>query len=181
MSEIILQDLTVRRALPSDVVHIQEVYYKTWLATYPDAELGITVDDIEDWFKHRHNENHLRTSVERLIVPPHGEMMLVAVLEKKVVGLCRAIKHAQWNELRALYVLPAHHRQGLGTLLWKNATKHFQMRNPTFVHVATYNSNTIYFYEHLGFRATGKHWRNEEFRMKSGSIIPEMQMALPPQ
>jgi hypothetical protein len=46
------------------------------------------------------------------------------------------------------------------------------------VEVATYNSNAIAFYKKLGFIETGRRFTNEKTRMKSGSIIPEMEMVI---
>jgi ribosomal protein S18 acetylase RimI-like enzyme len=44
------------------------------------------------------------------------------------------------------------------------------------VEVATYNANAIRFYEGLGFVDTGKRMSDPKFTMKSGAIIPEMEM-----
>lgn len=44
------------------------------------------------------------------------------------------------------------------------------------VQVATYNTNAIAFYERFGFVDTGKRWSDERFRMKSGAVIPELEM-----
>jgi hypothetical protein len=44
------------------------------------------------------------------------------------------------------------------------------------VEVATYNTNAIKFYERLGFVDTGKRISDPKLMMKSGAIIPVMEM-----
>jgi hypothetical protein len=63
-------ELTIARATPDDVLGIQDVTYYGWLATYPNAEHGITVDDIEDWYKDRHTEKRIVLGRERMANPP---------------------------------------------------------------------------------------------------------------
>ena len=40
-------NVTVTKATLGDVQGIAEVQYVTWLATYPNKEAGITIEDIE--------------------------------------------------------------------------------------------------------------------------------------
>ena len=34
-----------------DAEAIQNVFYKSWLDTYPNDKVGITIDDVEHWYK----------------------------------------------------------------------------------------------------------------------------------
>jgi ribosomal protein S18 acetylase RimI-like enzyme len=82
------------------------------------------------------------------------------------------------NQLRTIYVLPEYHRSGIGTMLW-NAVKDFiDESKDTIVQVADYNQQAINFYEKLGFVDTGKRWKDERWKMRSGAYIPEMEMIL---
>jgi ribosomal protein S18 acetylase RimI-like enzyme len=66
----------------------------------------------------------------------------------------------------------------VGTAIWHEAAKFIDPTKDTFLEVADYNENAINFYKKLGFEDTGKRITDERFRMKSGSIIPEMEMVL---
>jgi hypothetical protein len=42
------QNISISPAMPQDARSIQEIFYKTWLDTYPNQKYGITKEDIED-------------------------------------------------------------------------------------------------------------------------------------
>src|SRR5258708_6333333 len=165
-------------ATPEDVLGIQEVFYKTWIETYPNEELGITLEDIEDRLKNSFTEESIKSRIEGITNPREGEMLFVAKENQKVLGLCRVVVYEDRNQLQAIYVLPEEQSKGIGTSLWKEAKKHFDQTKKTVVHVATYNTDAISFYKKLGFVETNKVWNDEKFKMKSGSIIPQMEMVL---
>jgi ribosomal protein S18 acetylase RimI-like enzyme len=77
-----------------------------------------------------------------------------------------------------IYVLPEYQGKGIGKLLWNELSKYLDINKETFVEVATYNENAIKFYEKLGFVDTNKRFTDERFRMRSGGIIPQMEMKL---
>lgn len=162
-------------ATPEDVEGMQEVFYRTWLATYPNEERGITVDDIEDQFKDRHSEEKLVRMRERIVKFPNN-VTLVAKEGDRVIALCRIIKNENKNQLQAIYVLPEYQGRGIGNSLWQEVQKFLDSNKDTIVEVATYNKNAIGFYEKLGFSDTGERWKDEKFKMKSGAQIPEMRM-----
>ncbi|MEX0931605.1 MAG: GNAT family N-acetyltransferase [Candidatus Paceibacterota bacterium] len=168
--------LTITPITPDDVVGAQNVFYCSWLATYPNAEHGISVDDIEDMFKDRLSEEKIRIWREKIAHPPEGQTTLVAKKDGNLVGVCRVAKHPDHNQLYAIYVLPEHHGQGIGTGMWNAVQQYLDSTKHTVVEVATYNTNAIKFYKGLGFVDTGKRMSNPKFTMKSGSIIPEMEM-----
>jgi ribosomal protein S18 acetylase RimI-like enzyme len=172
--------LTITSAKPDDVWDMAELLYRTWLVTYPSVELGITIADIEERFKDRHTPHQMAQHRERLASPMPGAATLVARRGDVVVGLCWAVAHRDRNQLHGLYVLPWHHRRGIGRALWREAQKCFNPGKPTLVEVADYNAPAIAFYASLGFVDTGKRLRNPMFIMKSGAIIPEMEMRRPP-
>lgn len=161
----------------SDVVGIQEVFYKTWLQTYPNSEAGITIEDIEEHFKNRLTPETIEKRKLRILNIPENELFLVAKDEDKVVGLCRLIKHELNNELQAIYVLPEYQRMKIGYMFWEKALDFFDLKKEVIVHVATYNEKAINFYKKIGFVDTGKRFTDEKYKMPvSGSLIPEMEM-----
>lgn len=163
-------------ATPDDVWDMQDVFYYGWLATYPNAEHGITVDDIEHRYQDRHSEETLAKRRERIAHPPEGEVMLVARDGDTMVGLCRVIKHHDRNQLQAIYVLPEYHGRGIGTALWKAAQACLDPTKHCIVEVVTYNAKAIKFYESLGFTDTGKRFIEQRLTLKSGATLPEMEM-----
>lgn len=170
--------IEIKLAIPTDVVGMQEVFYKTWLATYPNEKLGITAEDIEHRYKDAFTEEALKKRAEQIANPPQGHTLLLAKEGEKVVGLCRIVVSEDNNRLQAIYVLPEYQGKGIGKMLWNEACKVFDENKDVVVDVATYNTNAIDFYKKLGFQETGKQWEDEKFRLISGAMIPEMEMII---
>jgi ribosomal protein S18 acetylase RimI-like enzyme len=172
------QEIEISIAKPEDNRGIQEVFYKTWLDTYPNEEVGITVEDIEYKYKDRFTEEGLQKSLERMMNAPKDHFVFVAKDTDVVVGVCRAEATENGNRLLALYVLPEYQGKGIGKKLWAEAQKRFNSAKDTLVNVATYNANAIEFYKKLGFEDTGRRFIEENFKMKSGNTIPEQEMII---
>ena len=72
--------------------------------------------------------------------------------------------------------------KGYGSMLMdevlNEAKKHFDKTKDTIVQMADYNHKAINFYTKLGFTDTGKRWSDEKLKMKSGAVIPEMEMII---
>lgn len=170
--------IKISGAVPEDSEGINTVLYEAWLATYPNEEIGITVDDVEESYKDRLSPERIEKGKERLRNIPENERRLVAKIDGKVVGVSRVIKEEEYNKLQTLYVLPEYQGKGVGTALWEEGKKFFDPEKDTLLEVATYNENAINFYKRLGFEDTGKRITDERFRMKSGNIVPELEMRL---
>ncbi|MDO8590186.1 MAG: GNAT family N-acetyltransferase [bacterium] len=171
--------IRITQATPEDVLGMQEVFYKTWLATYPNVEYGITVEDIRERWKNRLDDEYLAKRREQMANPPIGELTLAARDGNLVVGVCRVINLPNKNQLQALYVLPEYQGRGVGTTLWEEGRKFLDATRDIEVWVATYNTKAIAFYQHLGFRETGETDLDEHFKMPiSGNVIPEIGMVL---
>jgi ribosomal protein S18 acetylase RimI-like enzyme len=166
----------ITTAALEDVVGIQDVLYRTWLATYPSEMFGINVDDIEEMYKDRNSEETLAKRREQVSRPQ--ETTLVAKEKDKVVGLCRIIKRKDKSVMEAIYILPEYQRLGIGSSVWREAQKLLDPKKDVVVQVATYNTDAIEFYKRRGFRDTGKRWAEEKFRLKSGAVIPAMEMII---
>ncbi len=170
--------VTITTAQPDDAEGIKNVQYKTWLTTYPNAEAGITVDDIEDRFKDRVTPEAIQAQRLRLKDPQKGITVFVAKKDSAVVGACAVECGEKENYLKMLYVLPEFQGMKIGWSLWEEARKLFNTKNATFVLVADYNAKAIEFYNRLGFKDTGERITDERFRMKSGALLREMKMQL---
>lgn len=171
-------EVIISHASPEDARDIQHLLYTTWVATYPNKELGITVEDVEEQNKIRLTEERIKLAAERIKNLPDTELYLVAKTDGKVIGVCRFVKHPDKNQLQTLYVLPEFQGKGIGTRLWEEGKVFFDTTKDTSVHVATYNTNAINFYKKLGFLETGKEFTNEQFKLPSGTMIPEMEMVI---
>ncbi|MCX6713406.1 MAG: GNAT family N-acetyltransferase [Candidatus Vogelbacteria bacterium] len=168
-------EIKILIAKVEDREQIGEVFDRVWLATYPNEEYKITVDDILDHIEKR--RQRIRESREdRIKNPLKGETLLVAQEDDKVVGVCRLVVKDDRNQLQAIYVLPDYQGRGIGTMFWWEAQKYTDPKKDFFVELAVYNTNALEFYKKLGFVDTGRRMRDEKLRMKSGSIIPEMEM-----
>jgi|GEM_PF-338206 len=161
---------------PEDVSDIQTVFYKTWLATYPNEEAGITREDIEDKFKDAFSEETLQKRRESMSKFPDNIQVRVARDGDRVVGISRSVKRSDVNQLQTIYVLPEYQGQGIGHMFWKESLQFFNDKKDIIVHVVTYNQPAIEFYKKLGFVDTGKRFTEERHMMKSGAFFPEMEM-----
>ncbi len=170
--------IRITTPLPEDAKGITTVLYKTWLNTYPNEKLGITIEDIEESYKDVFSEEQIEERAERLKHIPDNQKRVVAKDSDSVVGVATMVKNDANNQLRTMYVLPEYQGKGIGTSLWNEVKNFIDPLKETIVHVADYNENAIKFYEKLGFVDTGKRWKDEKGKMKSGAYIPEMEMVL---
>lgn len=171
--------ITIRHASEDDASDIQNVYYKTWLETYPNDEVGITKEDVEESFKDSFTDQKIKDFNERLKNIPANSKLLVAVDTEtnKIIALSRIFIREDYNQLQSIYVLPEYQRRGIGNALWFEASLYFDKEKDIIVQVATYNNKAISFYESLGFIDTGKRFTEERHRMPVTKImIPEMEM-----
>jgi len=156
---------------------VNDVFYKTWLDTYPNEELGITKEDIHDKFN-KNDDEYFEKKRQEIINLPENATYIIAKNNEKVIGTLVSITREDFNEIKAVYVLPEYQGNGIGYSLWKEGVKKFDTKLDTFVNVADYNEKAIRFYERLGFIDTGERFSDERFKLKSGTMIPEMRMVL---
>ena len=171
-------EIKITDATPDDVLGIQKVFHKTWVATYPNEEHRITLEDIEHRFNDAYAEERLSKRREEILTMGSNAKMLVAKDGQEVVGLCRMNKNEEKNQIHAIYVLPEYQGKGIGTMFWKEALNFFDAKKDIVVEVATYNKKAISFYSKLGFTDTGKRFTEDRLRMRNGADLPEMEMRI---
>jgi ribosomal protein S18 acetylase RimI-like enzyme len=171
--------IVIQKPRNEDTRGILEVFYKTWLSTYPNKEVGVTKEDIEDRFKDRLSEENIKKRTEQYTNVPENELYLIAKEGTLVVGTLKVVKREGFNQLQAIYVLPEYHGKGIGTMLWNKAEEFLGKDKNIIVQLATYNKQAESFYKKLGFVDTGKRFTDESTKMPiSGVMIPEMEMIL---
>lgn len=168
----------IRAARVEDVEGIQQVFYKTWLSTYPNEECGITTEDVHDRFKDVMSPERLEKRRKNIENKASNKQLFVALVDDQIVGVCRVSKEDLHNKLDALYVIPEFQGQGIGAALWNEAHTYLGTLKDILVAVATYNTRAIEFYERRGFVDTNRRFVEERLQMKSGSNIPQMEMVL---
>ncbi len=85
---------------------------------------------------------------------------LVAVSDGQVIGFACYGEQDGLPMIHALYVLKAHQKSGVGRALMLGCLSRLP-RSDVRLHVLEGNSNAIGFYQHMGFRLTGKRFRQE--------------------
>ncbi len=167
----------IRNAIPCDARVISSIFFRAWLQTYPNKEVGITEEDVLILFKEKLTDEGMKKREEHIRNLPANQKYFVAEIEDRVVGLCLLIKREEYDQLQAIYVDPEYQGRGVGNALFTALLPYID--KDLIVHVATYNERAIQFYEKLGFIDTGKRFTEERHRMpQSGVIIPEMEMIL---
>lgn len=173
-----MENITITAPQEKDMMGVQQVLYKSWLATYPNEEAGITKEDIEHRFEGRFTDEVLAKRWDRMQHTPDRHILL-AKDGDTVAGLIVITNHQDKNQLQAIYILPEYQGKGIGKMLWQSAQQYIDPTKPTTVECATYNTKAISFYEKLGFRDTGRRWQDDEtVRMRNGNIIPQLEMEL---
>ena len=173
-----MEKIEIREATPEDVLGISTVLYKTWLATYPNEEYGVTIEDIEYRYKDAFTDEKIKARQERMRSEAENLRSFVVECNGEIVGTIGVIKSPEQNELTRIYVLPEFQGKGIGKKLWEKAGEFLDFSKDTIVKVVTYNTGAIGFYERLGFVDTGKRFADENFKMQSGAKLPEMEMIL---
>lgn len=171
--------ITIQKPTAEDIYGVQDVFYETWLKTYPNEEFGITKEDVEERFKDRFSLEKIEKRLAGMLNLGDDQLFLIAKDEEKVIGICKLEKLEEVNNLGAIYVLPEYQGRGVGEKFWEQAREFFGDRRDIIVRVVTYNSGAIGFYKKIGFVDTGKRFTEENYRMPiSGKMFPEMELVI---
>lgn len=171
-------EIKILDSVPEDAEGTINVYYKTWLDTYPNEKLDITREDIENSYKDAFSPGEIKKLKDKIEHLDKNTRRLVAKNGDKIVGVATAVIKEDNNELRTIYVLPEYQGRGIGKKLWMETKKFFDPTKDIVVNVVTYNQNTIEFYKKLGFVDTGKRGEDDILVTKSGVRMPEMEMVI---
>jgi|SRR5581483_3087321 len=184
MSTNLSDTVKISQALPENASALSKLLAKTWLATYPNEEFDISIEDI--------NRRVYGTSGERLEQSIHkweriiseigpNKLILTAKTGHAIIGMVGA--NIDDNELSrgnitALYVLPEAQGNGVGTKLMTAALAWLGKTEDICVVVASYNQKAIGFYKRFGFQETGNQIEDLSARRTGDKEIPEIEMIL---
>ncbi len=169
----------ISKPKPEDAEAIAEVIRKSWYATYIDAEVGITKEDIDLMYA-ENQAQQVDVFRERALHPKDDDISLVAKESErgKVDGFIRLKIHPDSVEMLSLYVDPECVGKGIGTSLWPEAQKTLPKDKSVMVEVASY-TKAVDFYKKLGFVDQGEKYRKQgEKMLSSGNKIPLVSMVL---
>lgn len=173
--------LEVQLAKPEDAAGVFDVQRQTWIDTYPNAEAGITEQDIRNRVEGEHGELVPdKIAWWRKGIETSGENRAIFVVkdDDKVVGfVAPGIMDGQ-RRIGAIYVLPEAQGKGLGRKLLNKAIDWHGRDKDIYLHVASYNDNAIGFYEKNGFEKTGRAVEDLDARERGVVEIPEIEMVL---
>ena len=173
-----LPKIEISLAIPEDVFGMRELEYKTWMATYPGEESGITTNDIEWYFKEfkkSFSPSNLEKTASEIENLPTSQKVLVAKNEDgEMVGFSWLMRGNDVNELGSIYIDPKVQGVGLGTKIYEEAKNFFDKNKDVFLTVEEHNSKAIGFYKKLGFEEVGKRAGNLSF--PSGAKFNEIEM-----
>jgi ribosomal protein S18 acetylase RimI-like enzyme len=164
----------IRKALPADAAAIGTVFQRSWLATYPNEEGGITRADIEALALD--SAENTRRRAEKLAAQDERSFRLVAEVAGEVIAQCGFEHHPGYGYLRSLYVLPEHMSQGIGTSLLEKALDLMDYHGRIYLAVATYNRRAIRFYERFGFVVTQEGPAFAPSPFPNGTELPQIHM-----
>lgn len=165
--------VTIVAAVPSDAQGIGDVHAKTWLATYPNEEYGITLTDIEAKIASRSPVESWRKTIEG---KNETRRLWVAKEQEKIVGFLFAKKGDDENAIQAIYVLPECQGMGVGQKLINTALEWLGQDKSISLGVVKYNTQAISFYKKLGFVEDGDVPPSPAAKLPSGKEMPEIRM-----
>ncbi len=169
---------SVRIELPTfeDAEAITDVQARTWIATYPNAELGITQEEITERVESRRQKS---IDNMRKTIAENGVTKQIIVAKDNggsIIGFCLGMKGATANHVKAIYVLPEAHGKGVGKALITQTLAWLGDELPVTLGVAKYSASAIGFYEKMGFVLGDDAPVEDTITLASGRRIPEVRM-----
>ena len=179
--EFTKKPIEIEQAQPEDAEAVSELLRITWMATYPNAEAGITEEDIRLRTEGEHGERipkNIQRWRESIESNDGSRAVFVARENGKVVGVAAPGITEGKRRIGALYVLPTMQGKGVGSRLMEQALAWHGDDEDIYLAVANYNQNAINFYKRFGFVETDTPI-TDEGNVYGDTRIPEIEMVRP--
>ena len=177
------QSVVIQRAVPDDAEIICDIRDRAWLKAYPNAELGITADDIRVNAQGRDGE-----FVPRRIAylkdqfakdDGTGLTTFIAKVDDKVMGYVGPrVDEQNHRRIGAIYVAPEVQGMGIGGKLMRKVLSLYGRDQDIFLEVVSYNQSAIDFYRRFGFEQTDAVVPEEVGRPDYLKPLPQTEMVL---
>lgn len=176
-------DVEIERARPEDAEIICDIRDRAWIQAYPNAELGITPEDIQLNAQGRDGvfvpKRIAYLQQELTKDDGTGLTTFVAKVDGKVVGYVDPYTDEQGKRfISAIYVAPEAQGNSIGSRLLQKVLDMYGRDQDIFLEVVSYNQNAIDFYERFGFEKTDAVVPEEEGRPDYMKSLPEIEMVL---
>ncbi len=173
----------IERAVPDDAETICDIRDRAWFEAYPNAELGITVDDIRLNAQGKNGEFVPRrvAYLKDQLAQDDGSGLttFVAKVGGKVVGyIDPRIDEQDRRRIGAIYVEPEAQGKGVGGKLMQKVLGLYGRDEDIFLEVVSYNQNAIDFYKRFGLEQTDAVVPEEEGRPDYMKSLPQIEMVL---
>lgn len=181
--EINRSQVGIERAVPEDAETICDIRDRAWLDAYPNAELGITLEQITLNAKGRGGEfvprriAYLKNQLAK--DDGRGLTTYVAKVDSKVVGYVDPrIDERGRRRIGAIYVVPEAQGIGAGGKLLRQALNVLGRGQDIYIEVVSYNQNAIDFYKHFGFEKTDAEVAEDEEAPDYMTPLSQIEMVL---
>lgn len=167
-------NIAIRLSRPGDAPEVLRLKDETWLDAYPSIDHGVSVADIESHL----TKDDPAVRLERwqgYLAPTDAMQNWIALDDGKIVAFVAAAKAEPRNEVKALYVLPAYQRQGIGSALMSEALAWLGSTKDIFLGVVEYNQPAIAAYTKAGFVPNGRS-KDDPFELQTGATMPVLEM-----
>lgn len=166
----------IEDAKPEDAEAMRAIVRTRWLEIYPNEEHGITEEDIMgiDWQNKEYFEKRRKEILENQNTT---RTWVIKNNKDEIVGFCKVSRRGEaLGEIDAIYTLPGCEGRGLGNQLIQKAFEWLGPDMDVRLKVVKYNHHAIEFYKKFGFKETGKVVSYEGTQLKSGKIVPRIEM-----
>ncbi|MCX6715304.1 MAG: GNAT family N-acetyltransferase [Candidatus Uhrbacteria bacterium] len=147
------QSFEVTEASVQDAERLAQIQAESWIATYPNAEIRLTEEDVRKKFENA--EKRIARWRERLEKPAERAQVFVIKEGKRVVGYCAVEKGETENHVDALYLDPSFRGKHAGSTVFRESLAWLGENKPVALEVASYNDRAIDFYKRFGFEDIG--------------------------